>query len=283
MRKHWILVAAVVAMSAQAQWVRYPTKGAPRNRDGSVNLTAKAPRTREGKPDFSGVWHGQTESREEMQRLFGAGIGDNELPGMEITTISKWAIDLFLGVKPEDVPIRPAGVAVQKARRAKGEDPGLACLPFGIPLATLLSEYHKIVQTPDLMLILLELDNTMRQVYLDGRKLEDDPNPSWEGHSTGHWEGDTLVVETNGFNDKTWLDAVGHPHSEKLKVTERYRRRDFGHMDVEMTFDDPVMYTRPFTVTIPYVLQPDTDILEYVCVENEQDKAHARPSADDKF
>lgn len=278
MQKHWVVLMAVTfALTAEAQWVRYPTKGAPRKRDGVVDITAKAPRTREGKPDLSGVWHGQTSSREEMKRLFGEHTGDNELPGMEITTISKYAINLFLDVKPEDVPIRPLAVEVQKARLATGAENGLECQPYGIPLATLLSEYHKIVQTPDLMLILLELDNTTRQVYLDGRRLEADPNPSWEGHSTGHWEGDTLVVESNGFNDKTWLDIMGHPHSDKLKITERYRRRDFGHLDVEMTFDDPVMYTRPFQVTIPYLLQPDTDILEYVCVENEQDKIHARP------
>jgi hypothetical protein len=130
--------------------------------------------------------------------------------------------------------------------------------------------------------MLLELDGP-RQIYLDGRKLEEDPNPSWLGHSAGHWEGDTLVVETNGFNDRTWLDIMGHPHSERMKLTERYQRRDFEHLDVEITVDDPVMYTRPVSVKITHLLQPDTDVLEYYCAENEKDLGHARPGTGDKF
>jgi len=278
--RNWILLVSL-GICAQAQWLGYPAPGVPRTPDGKVDLTAKAPRVN-GKPDLSGVWHVQTLSLEEGKRLFGEHINDNSVPGMEITTISKYAVNLFLDMKPEEIPMRPEAAAIQKKRMESGEDPGLTCLPIGIPLSTLLSEVHKIVQTPQLIVILLELDGA-RQIYLDGRKLEADPNPSWLGHSVGRWEGDTLVVETNGFNDKTWLDIVGHPHSERMQLTERYHRRDFGHLDMEITVDDPVMYTRPFSVKITHELQPDTDILEYYCAENEKDEKHARPGSDDKF
>jgi hypothetical protein len=121
--------------------------------------------------------------------------------------------------------------------------------------------------------ILYEVDNMFRQVYTDGRKLPVDPQPAWLGYSVGKWEGDTLVVDSSGFNDRSWLDAYGHPHSEALRIQERFHRRDFGHMDLQLTIDDPKMYTRPFAIKVTEVLLPDTDILEYVC-ENETDRAH---------
>ncbi|MBZ5631616.1 MAG: hypothetical protein LAO55_00690 [Acidobacteriia bacterium] len=132
----------------------------------------------------------------------------------------------------------------------------------------------KIVQTPGLIVMLLEGDGTSRQVYTDGRKFPGDPQPLWMGYSVGRWEGDTLVVETRGINDKTWLDALGHPHSEDMRVTERFHRRDFGHMDVQITIDDPKTYTKPFSVKVTHRLLPDTDILEWYCAENEKDRKH---------
>ena len=138
-------------------------------------------------------------------------------------------------------------------------------------MSTLLSEVTKIVQTPTLTLIMLELGGT-RQIYTDGRKHVADPSPSWLGYSVGGWEGDTLVVDTVGFNGKSWLDIIGHPQSESAHLVERYRRRDFGHMDVEITIDDSKWYTKPFTIKVAHLLQPDTDILEYFCNENEQDR-----------
>jgi hypothetical protein len=141
-------------------------------------------------------------------------------------------------------------------------------------LATLLSEVTKIVQTPGLTLIMHELDNATRQIYTDGRPHPVDPNPSWLGYSSGRWDNDTLVVETIGFNGKAPLDIIGHPRSESMRITERYRRRDVGHLDVAITFDDPVNYTKPFTINVTHLLQPDTDILEYFCNENERDRAH---------
>ena len=145
----------------------------------------------------------------------------------------------------------------------------------GIPLADLLSEPIKIVQSPRLTVILYEVDNVRRQIFTDGRKLPKEFDyPAFHGYSVGHWERDVLVVETAGFNDRTPLDSMGHPHSEALRITERFRRRDFGHLDVEMTFDDPLMYTKPFTIKVPHDLLADSDIFESYCDENEKDRAH---------
>jgi hypothetical protein len=274
-----ILVLAVANLSAQ--WGSYPTPGLPRTKDGKPNLTAKAPRTRDGKPDLSGVWHPETTNDDEFRRIFGReNDRATEVPGMGLTTISKYGITLF--------PDEPVGMSMLTpkgkeafARRGPGpggkpaeELPSTYCLPLSIPLVTNLSEVHKIAQTPNLVIVLHELNNSYRQIYVDGRTLPTDPTPSWMGYSVGRWDGDTLVVQTAGFNDRGWLDIMGHPQSEKMQITERYHRRDFGHMDVEMTFNDPVMYVRPFTLTITEVLQVDTDILEYVCGENEKDRAH---------
>jgi hypothetical protein len=279
MRKQ-VLAALFVMLGsgAHAQWVNYPAPGIPRTHDGKPNLAAKTPRASDGKPDLSGVWHVQPTSLAEMKRLFGDDVNTVEVPGMEIDTISKYGLNIFQDFKPEDVPMRPAAAEIFGRRFPNGPEilPSTHCLPLGVPLVTMLSELSKIVQTPGLIVIMLELDNTYRQIYTDGRKLPVDPSPSWLGYSVGRWEGDTLVVDTAGLNDKGWIDALGHPQSEAMHITERYRRRDFGHMDVEITMDDPKMYTKPFTVKVTHVLQADSDVLEYVCTENETDRAHMR-------
>ena len=262
-----------------AQWVNYPAPGTPRTRDGKPNLTAPTPRASNGKPDLSGLWHVQPTGVEEMKRLFGADLikaaDQTSVPGMELDTISKYALNIFADFKPEDTPMRPEAAKLFGQRAAGAvKDPGVDCLPLGIPISSLVSEVHKIVQTPGLIVILLEVDNAHRQIYTDGRKLPVDPQPSWLGYSAGKWDGDTLVVDTVGFNDKAWLDVLGHPRSEAMHLTERYHRRDFGHLDVEMTFDDHKMYTRPFSIRITHQLIPDSDILEYFCAENEKDRAH---------
>ena len=222
--------------------------------------------------ELSRVWHVLSESVEEKRRFFRPDFGKDYVPGMEPTTISKYALNIMLDLKPGDVAMTPLGEAKFKAHAA--DQFGSTCLPFGTPLATMLSEVQKIVQAPGEMVIMHELDGMSRQIYMDGRKLPVDPNPSWLGYSTGRWEGDTLVVETTGLNDRVPLDLFGHPRSEAMHLTERYRRRDIGHLDVEYTFDDPKMYSKPFTVRLTHLLQPDTDILEYVCNENEKDRAH---------
>jgi hypothetical protein len=248
-------------------------------RDGRPNLAAPAPRAANGKPDLSGVWHVRPTPLAEMQRLFGEHVGDSNVPGMEIGTQSKYAFNILLDFKPGEAPMRPEAEEIMR-RRAQAGSPGESCLPLDIPLASLLSEPIKIVQSPRLVAILYELDDKDRQIYTDGRGLPREfDQPAWNGYSVGKWERDTLVVETAGFNDKFWLDLIGHPHGEALRVIEPYRRRDFGHMDSEVTFDDPRMYTRPFSIKVAYELLADSYIFEYYCSENEKDRVHMRTQA----
>jgi hypothetical protein len=270
------LLLCLAAVAVQAQWVNYPTPGLPRGKDGKVLLNAPAPRAKDGKPDLSGVWHVQPTGLAEMKRLFGNDVDALDVPGMEAHTISKYGISVLVDFKPGDAPIRKevADEITRKNRHSSGLDNLARCLPGSIPLATMLSEFTKIVQTPGLTLVMHELDNATRQIYTDGRPFPADPNPSWLGSSTGRWERDTLVVETIGFNGKAPLDIAGNPRSERMRITERYRRRDVGHLDVDITFDDPVIYSRPFTIKVTHELQPDTDVLEYFCNENEKDQIH---------
>jgi hypothetical protein len=271
-----LLATALCVAGVHAQWLNYPTPGLPRTPDGKPILTAPAPKTADGRPDLSGVWHVQPTGLAEMKRLFGDDVDRVQVPGMEIDTVSKYGINVFADLAPGQEPIRRE-VAEEIARRnqsSSGLDTLSRCLPAGVPLATMLSEFTKIVQANGLTLIMHELDNATRQIYTDGRPLPPIQNPSWLGYSIGHWENDVFVVETSGFNEKAPIDIIGHRRSESMRTTERYRRRDLGHLDVEITFDDPVVYTRPFTVKVTHLLQPDTDILEYFCNENEKDQVH---------
>lgn len=262
------------AFGIQAQWLNYPTPGTPRTRDGKPNLAARAPRAANGKPDLSGVWHVEPTPRAEMKRLFGNDVDDLDVPGMEVDTVSRYGINILQDFKPGEIQLRPEAVAMMR-KRAGSDLTSARCLPFGIPFNTFLSEPVKILQSPRLIAILFEADDKYRQIYTDGRALPKEfAQPAWNGYSVGKWEGDTLVVETAGFNDKSALDYIGHPHSEALRTVERYHRRDFGHLDVEMTFDDPIMYTKPFSIKVTYDLWPDSDIFEFVCNENEKDRAH---------
>ncbi|HMD49596.1 MAG TPA: hypothetical protein VKG79_10880 [Bryobacteraceae bacterium] len=272
-----IVLFAFLSSVAQAQWLNYPAPGTPRTPDGKPNLTAPAPRTADGKPDLSGVWMHEATTIAEVRRLFGNRF-DSEItlapPGMEIGTQHKYAFDILIDHRPEEAMLRPQALEILR-RTAAARNPADVCTGvFGFPLAGLLSEPIKIVQAPRLTMILYEVQNLRRQIYTDGRDLPKEVNlPAYMGYSAGHWERDTLVVESAGFNDKTALDAMGHPHSEGLHITERFRRRDFGHLDVEMTFDDPQMYTKPFTVKIPHNLMADADIFEDSC-DNEKDRIH---------
>jgi hypothetical protein len=272
-----VVLIAFFSTGASAQWLNYPTPGTPRTADGKPNLTARMPRAPDGKPDLSGVWMHETTTVAEVRRLFGNRFDDAiavSTPGMEIGTQHKYAFDILLDYKPEEAMLRPAAVEIMR-RSAAARDPANVCTGvFGFPLAGLLSEPIKIVQARRLTMILYEAGNMHRQIYTDGRVLPKEVNlPAYLGYSAGHWERDTLVVESAGFNDKTTLDGAGHPHSEGLHVTERFHRRDFGHLDVEMTFDDPQIYTKPFTVKIPHNLMADADIFEDSC-DNERDRPH---------
>ena len=258
-----------------AQWLNYPQPGVPRLPNGKVDLNMKTPRTREGTPDLSGVWQAELSPPGEIERLFGDVFEYAVVPGDDPRMFSKYFLNILADFKPEQAPIKPE--AAELARKNAGNaraNPSAQCLPQGIVRDDLLSyNPFKIIQTPGVIAILYEVDNMFRQVYTDGRKLPVDPQPAWVGYSVGKWDGDTLVVDSAGFNDRSWLDAFGHPHSEALRIQERFHRRDFGHMDLQLTIDDPKMYTRPFTIRVTEVLVPDSDILEYVC-ENETDRAH---------
>ncbi len=218
---------------------------------------------------------------DEVRRLFGNALTDEALktnaPGMELGTQHKYGLNILIDFKREDSPMRPEAARAFEQRLANPA-PQDSCdrsnVPFGFPLQGLLSEPIKIVQAPRVTMVLYEAGANFRQIYADGRKLPADINlPAYLGYSVGRWEGDTFVVDSAGFNDKTRLDIMGHPHSDQLRVVERFRRRDFGHLDVEMTFDDPKMYTRPFTIRVPHNLLADGDIFE-MFPENEKDCAH---------
>ena len=231
------LAFGLVSTCLQAQWLKQPTIGIPRTADGKPNLAAPAPKTPDGKPDLSGLW-----------TLQQTGGGMSQL-------------------KPAE--IQPWAQALSKQREEDlGKDsPGTHCLPNGN-----IGGLAKIVQTPGLMVMLGE-DLTYRQIFLDGRELERDPNPAWMGYSVGHWEGDTLVVESTGYNDRTWLER-GYPHTEHMRKTERFHRRDFGHLDVDVTVSDPKIYEKSWTVKVEGLFTADTEMLEYVCAENEKDRVH---------
>src|ERR1700680_240239 len=239
------IIASVIDGPLAAQWAMYPTPHIPRTTDGKPNLTAPAPRTSGGKPDLSGLW----------------------------TKISpKYDRDIAADLKPGEV--QPwADALVQQRSEDLGKDWMTAlCLPLGPGYSSMdgtntAGGMLKIVQTPTLI-VFLNQDLTYRQIFLDSRKLETNPNPSWMGYSAGHWEGDMLVVESNGYNDRTWLDRNGHPHTEALRITERYRRKDFGHLELEETLQDPAVYAKPWTVSIQAQLAADTELIEYVCTEN---------------
>ena len=165
------------------------------------------------------------------------------------------------------MPFTPWGAAIYKQRNdnLRRDNPLIRCLPAGVPRLNAYSHPYKIVQTPAVMVVLYESLTMFRQIFLDGRALPKEPQPSWFGYSVGRWEGDVLVVESIGFNDRTWLDGAGHPHSDQMRLTERFRRIDTGHMDIEVTINDPKAYTKPLKYTQPQELMPNADLLEYVC------------------
>jgi hypothetical protein len=272
-RSPWIAVTFVaMSVCAHAQWVNHPTGGAPRTKDGKANLAAPAPRASNGKPDLSGVWQAEGSPIPELLPLIPGGQN-----GLGEGVPTKYFLNILADYKAGQEPLQPAAASVSArlSLTAAGHDDTLAnCLPLGVPLADTAPSPFKIVQTPGLILMLGELGTTFRQVFVDGRRHPDDPQPSWMGYSVGKWEGSSFVVETIGFNDRGQLDAVGHRHSAALRVTERFHRSNFGHMDMQITLDDPATFTMPVTVRFRARLLPDTDLIEYFCSENEKDLKH---------
>jgi hypothetical protein len=240
---------SLISAPAGAQWINYPTPGIPRLPDGKPNLSAPTPRTTDGKPDLSGVWR--------------AGRSGEYGYDYNVTR----------NLKPEDVRPWAMAVRLQRVQDFRKDSPLAHCLPVSVPFLNFRG-LSRIVQTPGLIVVLHESPNSPhRTIFTDGRELPQDPNPAWLGYSVAHWEQDTLVVTTAGFNDAGWLDVGGHPQTESLRITERYRRRDFGNMEYELTIDDPKTFTKPFTLRADKTLAPDTVLLEDVC-ENEVSRTH---------
>src|SRR5713226_2997165 len=225
MRAHRIMIAAALVLSAPAfaQWLNYPTPGIPRLPNGQPNLEAPVPTTADGKPDLSGLYD------IDSGRLFQ---------------------DIAADIRLQDFPIQPwaAALARQREQDMRKGDPYSHCLPPVVPRINSGNRPFKILQLPGLVVILYETGYLFRQIFTDGRPLPKDPQPAWLGYSVGKWEADTFVVDTIGFNGKTWLDQMGHPQTETTHLTERFQRRDFGHMDLQITIDDAKAYTKTWTV-----------------------------------
>jgi hypothetical protein len=254
-----VIAAFLTVVPASGQWLKYPS-AIPRLSDGKPDLSAPAPRGVDGRPDLSGIW-----TRSALA------------PGWDLKALRESGVftdqNLTYHMPPgASIPFQPWAEALFRERQARNGAgaPSEHCMPTGIPEATLEPPPFKIAQMNGLTIILFESFNRYRQIHTDGRPAPVDPNPSWWGYSIGKWESDTFVVDTTGFNDLTWLDKAGHPHSDALHTTERFRRLDVGRMELQVTIDDPKAYTRAWTATIPFRLLPDTELLEDAC-ENERD------------
>jgi len=264
------VVGAAVLGFAAARWLNPGPTDIRSTPAGQVDMSAAAPRLN-GRPDLSGLWEAERTPTAEFVRVLGPGLAQIQ---PDLNEVTKHTINVFWDVKPEDVPLRPEAAALTEARQKSGKDFQTAyCLPSGIPASTL-TLHVKMVQGPREIAVLAGGGDPPREIYIDGRTLSQPPEPSWMGTSSGHWEEDTLVVETTGFNEGAWLDNFGHPRSEAMRITERFRRRDFGHMDLEMTFDDPKYYTRPFGFKTTMTLLPDDRMYEFVCTENQKFRDH---------
>lgn len=242
----WVALFPLALSTVYAQWLKYPAPNTPRLKDGSADLSGPVPRAPGGKPDLSGIW--QTADMKYLDDLGADGAQISMLP---------WAAKLYAERQANDSADRPS----------------LHCIPHSITDFDALFVPKKLIQTPGELIMLFEAYHSYRQIFTDGRKLPNELDPAWFGYSVGHWEGDTLVVYSAGINDRTWLDDGGHPHTDALRVTERFHRRDFGHMTVELIIDDPKTYTKPWQVTLPWNLLPDTELLDWACL-NEKDAQH---------
>lgn len=233
-----VVLLLVCAASLSAQWIKLPTPGLPRLPDGKPHLTAPAPRTADGKPDFSGLWKNDGGDR----------YYNNLAADLKTSDVAPWAHALF----------------VKRSLEFGKDSMETQCLPLGPAYLTTRYREFRIVQTPTLIVMAFN-DGMHREIFMDGRSLEPDPNPTWMGYSVGRWDGDVLVVESNGYTDRSWLDFGGHPHTEELRITERYTRRDVGRIDVQVTMVDSKVYAKPITFSMPITLQADTEMLEGFC------------------
>ena len=256
-----------------AQWVAYPTPGVPRTADGKPDLTAPAPKTADGKPDLSGIWAFAPVRPPQPPPgppVGGLGLGP---PGPGINQFFNIGSTLEGGL----LPYTPWAAELRKQRMAENmkDNPDAHCLPIGLMQLHTHPQPRKIIQTPGLILVIYESNDGLRQIFTDGRSLPgNDPQPWWYGYSVGKWDGDTLVVETIGFRDDVWLDVNGSPLTESGRMRERMRRVNYGNLETEITVEDPKAYTQPWTVKVNHRIMLDTDLIEFVCAENEKDVPH---------
>ena len=274
-----LLATAILVATAPlcAQWPDYPSSKTPRGAEGKPKLDAPTPRTADGQPDLSGVW----EYRGPMIPGAGQqGAAPRTPPpppplhadGIPLATFR----NIGAGFK-DGLPLRPAAAEVLKARKAENskDNPDAHCLPLGLMQLHTHPQPRKIIQAPDVTVILYEAQAGIRQIFTDGRKLPPaDVQPWWYGYSIGHWDGDTLVVETTGFRDDVWLDIDGTPLTNKGKLTERFHRVNYGTLNIDVTVEDPTMYTAPFTVKVIQRIMPDTELIEFICQENDRSGPH---------
>jgi hypothetical protein len=253
-----------------AQWPEYATPG-PKTKDGKIDLAGAAPRTADGKPDFSGLW--------ELAHTTGRGgalsNGTDPLPFPIPTSPDDPPVAQFfnigMGLK-DGLPFTPWAKQLRAQRTADNnkDNPDARCLPLGLTQLHMHPQPRKIIQTQRELVVMYEANGNTRQILIDGRRLpNNDPTPWWYGYSVGHWDGDTLVVETTGFRDDVWLDVEGSPLTSTGKMTERWRRLKFGLMQIDITIEDPKAYTKPFTVRVNHQLMPDTELMEFVCEERD--------------
>ncbi|HEX4136784.1 MAG TPA: hypothetical protein VHY84_19395 [Bryobacteraceae bacterium] len=268
-----------------AQWVKYPTPGVPRKADGKVNVSAPAPRMTDGKPDFSGIWttaepnrpsEGLSTPKQDPgpRRSQSADDGPGDPSAIRASRqMANIGVDL-----PGGLPYQPWLVPIVKARtdNLAKDDPHIRCLPDNFLRAYGLPHLLKFIHNPGLLVVLNENNAGYRQVFTDGRPLPKDPTPSWQGYSSAKWSGDTLVIDTIGVRDDTWIDWNGSVLTEAAKVQERMRRPDFGHLEIQVTVDDPKAYTKPWTVTLKERIIVDTDLIDEICLEDEQSLKHMR-------
>ncbi len=251
----------LICLPALSQWPMYPIPDVPRTATGEPDLNATAPRTAWDTPDFTGIW--------ENYPTFGQQSPEDEVDPSAPPLAAFWD----LGENFDDgLPYTNQARELRAARMAdnmKG-NPDAHCLPIGYMQLHKHPQPHKIVQTEDLMVMIWESNGGLRQIFLDGRELPDkDALPWWYGYSVGHWEGDTLVVESTGFRDDVWLDVNGSPLTNTGKITERFSRDSFGRMTIDVTIEDPASYTEPFTVRVQHGIMLDTNLIEFICNENE--------------
>ncbi len=261
-----ISLVVFVALPAAAQWINLPTPGIPRTPDKKPNLAAPPPKTANGKPDLSGMWSPRDPLPCDTNER---GVLCTELP------LSPQTVNVATGLKG-GLPYQPwaADLVKSRAKDTAVLDPHVSCMPPNFPRAWAFPEAEKIFQTPGEVVILHEFNASYRQIFLDGRKLPEDMVPTWNGYSVAHWDGDTLVVESAGYRDDSWLDTAGNFFSSEAKVTERIRRPRFGSLDVDVTVNDSKVFTQPWTVSLHLKLVTDTEMIELYCQDNNKDLKH---------